>query len=336
MTLRFIDGMQHYSLPSQLNVKYTAVNNSNMATMSGRRSSTTAILMKSSGDAFTATIDTQQQWTIGFALYLVGGAESNPILQAIDSGGSNQLCVQITSGNNIALMRGASTGTVLATSTLALPTGTWNYIEVKMKVASSGGIFEVRVNETVWVTFSGNTQNTGNANAASFKWMGRFAQNAFMDIYVCDSNGSINNGYLGDCRVDTIRPASAGNYAQCTPQGSGSNYANVNETTPDNDTSYNTSNTAGNIDSFVFGSLTSITGTIFGVQANVDADKDDAGSRSIAAMTRVSSTDYVGSTQSVSTTYHIYTQIWEQNPNTSANWTATSINASEFGYKVIS
>lgn len=336
MALRFIDGMQHYSLPSQLGVKYASFTNSNMATMSGRRSSTTALLMKSSGDSFTATIDNQQTWIVGFALNLIGGSESNPVLQILDSGGSNQLCVNITNGNTIQLLRGASTGTVLAVSTNALPINSWNYIEVKFKVASTGGTFEVRVNETVWVTYSGNTQNTGNANAASFQFKGRFAQNAFMDIYICDSNGSSNNSYLGDCRVDTVRPTGAGTYAQLTPQGNANNYANVNETTPDNDTTYNVSGTAGAQDSFVFGALTSITGSIFGVQANIDADKDDAGARTVAATTRVGSTDYAGSTQSVSTTYHVYTQIWEQNPNTSAIWTASAINASEFGYKVVS
>ena len=132
-----------------------------------------------------------------------------------------------------------------------------------------------------------------------------------------------------------MRPNTAETYAQMTPQGSASNYANVNETTLDGDSSYNYSNTAGTQDSFVCSTVTSITGTIFGVQSNVAADKDDAGSRTVAATTRVSSTDYVGSPQSVSTTYLYYRQIWEQNPYASANWTASTINASEFGYKVI-
>ena len=204
-----------------------------------------------------------------------------------------------------------------------------------MTIASSGGVFEVRVNESVWATYSGNTQSSSNANANYIQLKGRYSSCAFMDVYMCDGTGSRNNTYLGDCRVDTVRPSAAGTYAQLTPQGSSSNYANVNETTLDSDSTYNYSATAGVIDSFVFSALTAITGTIFGVQPNVAADKDDAGSRSIAVATRVNSTDYVGATQSVSSTYVFYRQIWEQNPNASVNWTSTTVNASEFGYKVI-
>ena len=334
MALRFLDGMLHYSIPSQLANKYTSFNNSSISSMTGRRSSTTAILLQSQGDYLAMTFDNQPTWVVGFA-YQTMGSESGVLLQANDSAANNQLCVVITAANAIQLLRGGQYGTVLATSSNALPLNAWNYIEIKMTIASSGGLFEVRVNESVWVTYSGNTQSSTNANANYLQIKGRYAHCALMDFYICDGTGSRNNTYLGDCRIDTVRPNTAGTYAQMTPQGSASNYANVNETTLDGDSSYNYSNTAGTQDSFVCSTVTSITGTIFGVQSNVAADKDDAGSRTVAATTRVSSTDYVGATQSVSTTYLYYRQIWEQNPYASANWTALTINASEFGYKVI-
>ena len=335
MALRFLDGMLHYTVPAQLPVKYTAVSNSNMTSTTGRRSSTVALLMQTQGDSITMTFDSQPTWIIGFAYQMMGSAEMNTVLQVNDSTGTNQLCVAITTGNTIQLLRGSQYGTVLATSSNALLANTWNYIEIKMTIASSGGGFEVRVNETVWVTYTGNTQSSSNANANTLQLKGRYAHCAYMDIYMCDGTGSRNNTYLGDCRIDTVRPSAAGTYTQMTPQGNANNYANVNDTTLDSDTTYNTSNTAGAIDSFTCGALTAITGTIFGVQANVAADKDDAGARTVAATTRVSSTDYVGATQSVSMSYAYYKQIWEQNPYASANWTASQINASEFGYKVI-
>ncbi len=334
MALRFIDGMLHYSVPSQLGAKYSAFNNSSMTSMTGRRSSTTALKMGTASDYISMTFDNQQTWIVGFAYQMMGN-EGSLLLQANDSAANNQLAVVITTAGAIQLMRGGQYGTVLATSSNAIPLNTWNYIEVKMTIASSGGVFEVRVNESVWVTYSGNTQSSTNANANYIQIKGRYSSCAYMDVYMCDGSGSRNNTYLGDCRIDTVRPSAAGTYTQLTPQGSASNYANVNETTLDSDSSYNYSNTAGNIDSFVCSTLTSITGTIFGVQSNVAADKDDAGSRTVAVTTRVSSTDYTGSTQSVSTNYVYYKQIWEQNPNAAANWTATTINASEFGYKVI-
>ncbi len=334
MALRFIDGMLHYSVPSQLGDKYSAFNNGSMSSMTGRRSSTTALKMGAANDFISLTLDNQQTWILGFA-YQMQGNESSLLLQANDSAANNQLAVVITTAGALQLLRGGQFGTVLATSSNAIPHNVWNYIEIKMTIASSGGTFEVRVNESVWVTYSGNTQSSTNANANYLQLKGRYSYCAYMDVYLCDGTGSRNNTYLGDCRVDTVRPNAAGSYTGCTPQGSASNYANVNETTLDSDSSYNYSNTAGTQDSFTFTSLTAITGTIFGVQSNVAADKDDAGSRTIAPTTRVSSTDYAGTTQSVSTSYLYYKQIWEQNPNASANWTSTTINASEFGYKVI-
>ena len=79
-----------------------------------------------------------------------------------------------------------------------------------MTIASSGGGFEVRVNETVWVTYTGNTQSSSNANANTLQLKGRYAHCAYMDIYMCDGTGSRNNSYLGDCRIDTVRPSAAG------------------------------------------------------------------------------------------------------------------------------
>ena len=37
---------------------------------------------------------------------------------------------------------------------------------------------------------------------------------------------------------------------------------------------------------------------------------------------------------SLGDSYGDFTQIWEKNPSTSANWTESEVNAAEFGYKV--
>jgi hypothetical protein len=75
-------------------------------------------------------------------------------------------------------------------------------------------------------------------------------------------------------------------------------------------------------------------GSIFGVQVNMVARKDDAGGRTLRSLTRISSTDYEGMSQNIGTDYRDYRQIIEQNPNTSATWTESDINGAEFGYKV--
>ena len=127
MALRFIDGMLHYSIPSQLGNKYSAYNNNSMSSMAGRRSSTTALKMGAAPDYISMTFDSQPTWIVGFAFQIMGN-ESSLLLQANDSAANNQLAVVITAAGALQLLRGGQYGTVLATSSNAIPLNTWNYI----------------------------------------------------------------------------------------------------------------------------------------------------------------------------------------------------------------
>ena len=339
MALRFIDGFDHYSIPSQIPLKYTSYNDSGgssgITTMTGRRSGSTALLFRISSDFVGLTFDPQSTWIIGFGLYMLS-SETAELMRFTDSDGTIQAAVSIGNDGTIRVHRGSySSGTLLATSSNSLPILTWNFIEVKLTIADSGGNFEVRVNESTWINFSGDTKQSSTlATAVRLQVWGRSSDNAIDDLYVCDSTGSINNSFLGDVRVDTVRPNGVGNYSEFSKQGSASNWDNLDDTTIDSDSTYNYSNTVGQRDTLDCGNLPAITGSIFGVQVNMAARKDDAGGRTLRSLTRVSSTDYEGASQNVGTDYRVYRQVIEQNPNTTAAWTESEINTAEFGYKV--
>lgn len=339
MALRFIDGFDHYSIPSQIPLKYNSYNDSGgssgITTMTGRRSGSTALLFRISSDFVGLTFDPQSTWIIGFGLYMLS-TETAELLRFTDSDGTIQAAVSIGNDGTIRVHRGSySSGTLLATSSNSLPILTWNYIEVKLTIADSGGNFEVRVNESTWINFTGDTKQSSTlATAVRLQVWGRSSDNAIDDLYVCDSTGSINNSFLGDVRVDTVRPIGVGNYSEFSKQGSASNWDNLDDTTIDSDSTYNYSNTVGQRDTLDCGNLPAITGSIFGVQVNMSARKDDAGGRTLRSLTRVSSTDYEGASQNVGTDYRVYRQVIEQNPNTTAAWTESEINTAEFGYKV--
>ena len=339
MALRFIDGFEHYAIPSQIPLKYTSYNDSGgssgITTMTGRRAGSTALLFRISSDFVGMTFDAQSTWVVGFGLYMLS-TETAELMRFVDSDGSIQAAISIGNDGTVRLYRGSvSSGTLLATSANSLPILGWNFIEAKLTIADSGGTFEVRVNESVWVTFTGDTkQSSTQTTAVRIQIYGRASDNAIDDLYICDGTGTTNNNYLGDVRVDTVRPIGAGNYAELSRQGSASNWDNVDDTTIDSDSSYNFSNTVGQRDTLDCGNLPSITGIIFGVQLNIAARKDDAGSRTLRSLTRVSSTDYEGASQNVGTDYRVYRQILEQNPNTATAWTESQINTAEFGYKV--
>lgn len=339
MALRFIDGFDHYAIPSQIPLKYTSYNDSGgssgIVTTTGRRPGSTALLFRTSSDFIGLTFDPQSTWVIGFGLYMLS-TETSELLRFVDEAGTIQGALSIGSDGTIRVYRNSVTsGTLLATSTNALPILTWNYIEVKLTVADSGGNWEVRVNESTWINFTGDTkQSAALSTVARIQVWGRGSDCAIDDLYVCDSTGSNNNTFLGDVRVDTVRPIGAGNYSEFSRQGSASNWDNLDDTTLDSDSTYNYSNTVGQRDTLDCGNLPAITGGIFGVQVNMAARKDDAGGRTFRSLTRVSGTDYEGDSQNVGTDYRYFRQIIEKNPNTTAAWTESEINAAEFGYKL--
>jgi hypothetical protein len=339
MALRFIDGFDHYTIPAQIPLKYSSYNDSGssigITTMTGRRSGSTALLFRTSSDFIGMTFDPQSTWIVGFALYMLS-TETTELLRFTDIDGTVQAAVSIGNDGTIRVYRGTvSSGTLLATSTSSLPILGWNFVEVKLTIADSGGNFEVRVNESTWINFTGDTkQSSTQTTAVRVQLWGRGSDNGIDDLYICDGTGSANNTFLGDVRVDTVRPTGVGNYSEFSKQGSASNWDNLDDTALDSDSTYNYSNTVGHRDALDCGNLPSITGSIFGVQLNMAARKDDAGGRTIRSLTRVSSTDYEGSSQNVGTDYRVYRQLLEQNPNTTAAWTESEINTAEFGYKV--
>ncbi len=238
------------------------------------------------------------------------------------------------------IKREASTGKIHAyrgTSTLlgssasgVYLSGVWNYIEVKWTVDDTVGVVVVRVNgvEVLNLT-SQDTKNSTNAYCACIGVSCDVSQHTFDDMYICDTSGSVNNDFLGDCKVVEVVPTGAGNYTQWTPSA-GSNWQNVDDSNPNGDTDYNSDSTIGNKDTYDCAAL-GVTGTVYGIQHVAQMRKDDAGSRSVRLIERVSATDYNGSDIALSDSYVSYARLFETNPNTGVLWTVSGVDAAEPG-----
>lgn len=337
MALRFIDGCSHYTIPDQILLKYTSYYDVQIASGTGRREGSKAIQLYNSSDYVSLTLDDQNTWIVGFAFKMDKLSSSgSKTLQFFDANSAVQLTLNIVS-SVIKLYRGDSS-VLLATSENTLGSDVWYYMEVKAVIDNTNGLFEVRINENVWVTYSGDTQYSSTLSTArrmSFH-TASFVAALFHDIYVCDGTGTTNNNYLGDVRVDTLAPSGAGATTDFTPTGSAINYENVDETSAVSTTNYNSSDMVGAIDSFVFGDLAAMGSDIKGMQINLAAKKDDSGTRTMKAIARLSNTNYEGDEITMTDSYFIHRQIWEQNPATSEDWDEAAINGAEFGYKVAS
>ena len=236
-------------------------------------------------------------------------------------------------------------GTTLATALNAIALDIWHFFEIKVVIDSSAGSVELRIDGTTVCSASGvNTKNGGSGliNAVGIghgstngnSSFGRGGvRNDFCDLYVCtgDSLGACN--FLGDCRVECLLPTGAGAETQWAPL-SGANYTNVNDNPPNGDTSYNKSNTVGQVDTYAMADLASATGVIYGAQYRHYVRKDNAGTRLVAPVARIGGADYAGSDTSLGSAYAYTREIKEKSPATSAAWTISEVNAMEYGIKV--
>lgn len=252
-------------------------------------------------------------------------------LLVIRAAGTSAVKLGLTAGNILSVRN--SGNTVIATGSTILTSNTWYYAEIKAFINGASGTCEVHLNGiSASPEITSTTGNFGSTNLDSV--MVHPSTNTYTtdDYYACDTSGSTNTGFLGDVRVATLAPSGAGSHAQFTPL-SGANYQNVDDATPDDDTTYNYDANPGDIDSFPTAGVPS-GATVYGVQENVYARKDDVGARQIAPLVRQGGTDYPGTAAALSAQYIYYSQIYNQDP-TGSNWTAANLNADEFGYKMV-
>lgn len=141
-----------------------------------------------------------------------------------DASAVNQMGIGIDSTGVITAYRGMTTsgsgyggGTSIgASSAGAFPSASWNYIEIKIFISATVGTVDVLVNGVSVLALTG--QNTkGSGSSSDIGQIGYKPLNGssvtfdICHIYVSDNVGAApQNTFLGDVRVQTVRPVSNG------------------------------------------------------------------------------------------------------------------------------
>lgn len=231
-------------------------------------------------------------------------------------------------------------GTVLGTSS----TGIWaddvmRHIEVDAILHDSAGQCKVYVDGLLAIDVTGaDTKNAGTKTVFD-RVVWRSGINAthprMDDAYIITNDGTAPTGRVGPSRIINLLPNGNGNSSTLTGSDGNStdNYLLVDEN-PTNTSDYNGHATEGNKDTYTMGDLTSTNFTVFGARTHLYAAKSDAGSKFMRPVVRSGGTDFTGTSRSLSESYTVYSQSWGVDPNTSAQWTATNINAFEVGAEV--
>lgn len=233
--------------------------------------------------------------------------------------------------NGLVLYRG---GTLIGSYTTTFLASQLYYIEISATIADSGGTCVVRYNGQTVINFTGDTRNGGSTTVVdSVMIVANGGVSPHVDdFYICDDTGSApHNNFLGDIRVQTIVPNAAGSSTQFTPS-SGANYTTVDEL-PYSTSDYVSSSTSGHRDTYALSNI-GATSTIYGLQNNIIAKKTDAAALSLKSALKSGATLSYGSSTVLSANDALVRDLRTQDPDTSAAWTDSGVNALEAGFEV--
>jgi hypothetical protein len=227
--LLFVEGFDHF-LASDIGKKWPGlvVGQSYLAMGSGRFGGQSLLCPNNVAEATGVTRNLGANYSTliaGFAFKTATKPTNSNYVASVFSfqdGTTPQLNVRVNEAGNLIVARN---NTTIATSAYALPVNSWVYIEFKATIHASAGSYEVRVNGVnVLSATNVNTMGSSTANintitlgpvhsAIGFVFSNTWS---YDDFYLCDTTGTKNNDFLGDMRVDTIRPNGAGTNTQLT------------------------------------------------------------------------------------------------------------------------
>jgi len=221
--------------------------------------------------------------------------------------------------------------------------GAWHWLEFHYVISGAVGVVEVWVdgNQVLNLTGVNTSQNSVTAfNTIIFingsgGGMPNGIQGRLDDIYILNPTGAYNTTRLGDSRIETLKPSSDAGPNNGTLTSGVSHFAMVNEDQNDGGTTTITlANTSGQEELFGVSALSGAPTSVHAVKVSVIAEKSDAGACNLETVLASGSVVANGPSVGLSTTFAVIGGIQEYDPNTSAPWLYTAVNAMNFGFQV--
>lgn len=306
------------------------------------RTGTYSLSIPTVDDAATLDISAISELYMRFGLYPTGGTNDRTFLTLLD-GTDEQLTFQLESGtNNLIVRRGDFNDTEIADGGAVIPNDGWVCVEVYVLIDDTEGILRVRVDGVSVIGIAGaDTQATLNSTVDAIQFGaapgdGTSIMYGFVDdIEVNDTNGTVNNSWIGQGGIFGLRPDSAGRYQQLTPNV-GTNPNAVDDPIPDEDVTY-VASTSGvdEQDTYVTEDLPVPTSgfsyRVDAVQWLCRARNTAGGLNGVAELVRIGAADDEGVEQALTTSYAYKKVIMETDPIFSQQWLHLRVNAAEYG-----
>lgn len=337
MSVRWFDGFNNITTP-QLANDYRDV--SGGITVSTGRDSTTGLVGAASTDFLIrdCTPTNAIRGAVGMAIYVSTlPALDRMIFSLLDSADQAVFTLVLRTDGTLDLVSGGtpSNPSYLAGS-IALPTTSWSYIEVGFELSSTDGTLVLRVDGELHV------QSGIVAFVPPLTWFSvmLFPNAGLDDLYIVDGAGS-PNWLLTPQRVWTVVPGSVGDNADWTSSTGMGTVDDVDETTPDNDSSYIWAEDDLAITTFIMSITPEIAPSqIHAVSLNFVARDDslnptELGPVGIRPVARSAGVTHPIPTASegmlLTDTYALGRYTWTLNPATASPWTQATLGAMQFG-----
>lgn len=344
MALIGFDGFDHYSSNPVIDLRVTPFGLTGTWAITGTVPAIVrqagllgGFALTNGGPSFvtTATLVLGANYTtfiIGHRYLIDNPVDAIQEIMHFDDGATTQCGLSVDATGHLFFWR-ATSATVLATSTARLFAGSWYMIEAKVTIDNAAGSFEVRLDGVTVLSASGvDTQNGANAYINQLvRFFVPGDASAIDDLYMCDTTGPAPyNDFLGIVRVETLF-VTTNNSVTWTPLAS-TNASQVDEVAMDSDTTYNSISTTG-IDTFNHGALSSTPVTIFQADILSAARKTDVGILQYRNRLISGGSTASGATSGLATVYQYVRDSYQLDPNTSATWASTDLNATKIGYE---
>jgi hypothetical protein len=252
---------------------------------------------------------------------------SDTVVMRFYEGSTLHCDVRVTSAMKLRVTRN---GTSVGLGTTTLTAGVWYQFNLHLKVHDTLGEVHTWVDAVADISATGlDTRNSGTAGSIDrYQIRGEFGFSMrFDDIHIWTGND-----HKGLSRVTGRLPAGDGFYTDWTPSTGTDHFALVDDAAPDGDSTYVSSDTGTQRDSYEMAPLgIDPTATVHAVVAKAICRRLDIGNRILALFLRRSSTDDDGADVTPAFGYTVQAEAWETDPIAVGAWTVTNVDATEWG-----
>lgn len=232
------------------------------------------------------------------------------------------------SGNVVRFVRN---GTVLATSAAGVIVNAWQHIQVYVHADNAAGVAQCKIAGNLVIDFSGDTLPSSQTYPSQVRYYGeaRWDDKAYIDNIVIR-----DDDWPGDVRIEKLVPTADTADADFECSTGSDHYALIDEVPP-SDTDYVYSDTDGDKDLYNITDFTGTDRTIVALCTWMRARKDTADSQQLKIMLKSGSTEDAGDAEDLTTSFAYYNRIDEVDPDTSAAWDDTGVDALQIGVEAV-